>query len=279
MIGCDIEEILEISPQCDERFIDQQSVPELADLHIGVSGVSTLQEHYKVGRKNPMHHALLFSVAGEIEVTTESGICKVAHGQLIYFPAGQPFLMQLKSKMWRKVWFELDDNSVWRRYLANQPLVVDCRQTHQLYHLLSLLYYEKSVELRRPLVKQLDGYIKQSLKVEHTSNADEQRLTQVIDQLEAKLHYPWTVDDMAQLANYSAPHLHRLFQKQFARSPLQQLIEMRMQKAKYLLANTNWSSEQIAEQVGYADVFNFAKRFKKSVGLAPGQYRKSNKSA
>ncbi|WP_016956129.1 AraC family transcriptional regulator [Catenovulum agarivorans] len=278
MIGCDIEEILEISPECDERFIDQQAVPELAELNIGVSGVSTLQDYYKVGRKSPMHHALLFSVAGEIEVTTEQGVYKVGHGQLIYFPAGKPFLMQLKTTQWRKVWFELDDIPKWRKRLAEQPLVVDCRQTHQLYHLLSLLYYEKSAELRQPLIKQLNGYIKQSLNVKQHINVEEQRLNQVIDQMEAKLHFPWTVDDMAKLAKYSAPHLHRLFQQQFARSPLQQLIEMRMQRAKYLLANTNWSIEQIAEQVGYADVFNFAKRFKKSVDLAPGQYRKSKKN-
>ena len=50
---------------------------------------------------------------------------------------------------------------------------------------------------------------------------------------------------------------------------------LRMQRARNLLLKTQWPISYIAHYVGYANVFTFSKRFKKSVGKPPREFREA----
>lgn len=56
---------------------------------------------------------------------------------------------------------------------------------------------------------------------------------------------------------------------------LQDITSGRIQRACTLLANTNLSVGEIAEQCGYASTSHFIKLFRKLMGCAPMGYRKS----
>lgn len=268
-------DILEIGEQCNERFVDRDRTPEMKTLNCSDSGVSNLAGRYCVARSNPEWHAIIFTVAGAIELHTEQGHQTVEKCNLIVLPAGKPFVIELEAPNFDSVWFHLDRCQTWDKLISCLPSVSFCDMNQQVYHLLSLIYYEADVGLRQPAIKQLKNYLNKTLNKPNTTSVDSQRIWQLKQALEKQLHYPWTVQEMAEKINYSAPHLHRLFQRHFDRSPLQHLIFLRMERAKYLLLNSDWSIEQIAEQVGYSDVFNFSKRFKKSVGKAPGKFRQN----
>ena len=49
----------------------------------------------------------------------------------------------------------------------------------------------------------------------------------------------------------------------------------RLKRAKNLLRGTNMSVENIAAEVGYENVENFNRLFKKTLGKTPLQYRKN----
>ena len=51
------------------------------------------------------------------------------------------------------------------------------------------------------------------------------------------------------------------------------LTQARMEYACYLLSYTNYSLEQIADTVGYADSASFAHRFKQLYQISPGRWR------
>ena len=51
------------------------------------------------------------------------------------------------------------------------------------------------------------------------------------------------------------------------------LTQARMEYACYLLRYTNYSLEQIADTVGYADSASFAHRFKQLYQISPGRWR------
>lgn len=269
------ENILEIGDDCDERFVDRNKVSEMEQLDINISGVSNLKGHYRVGRNSPISHAILYSVEGAIKLHTEEGVQVVEKCNLITLPAHKPYLMELEAPLWNMVWFDLNDGDRWRELCIHRPTVARCDSGRQLFHLLSFIYYEKNKDLRKPAIKQLEYYIEETLCAPLPGSSESQRIDQLIRDMEKRLHCPWSIAEMSELIQYSAPHLHRLFQSRFGRSPIQHLIFLRMERAKYLLNYTTWSIEQIAEQVGYQDVFNFSKRFKKSVGIAPGQYRRA----
>ncbi|MGJ8679302.1 AraC family transcriptional regulator [Paraglaciecola sp.] len=268
-------EALVIGPKCDERFVECDNTPELKRLYCALSGVSNLVGSYKVARANPEWHALVYVVGGELDLQTESGQQTVSPCHLVTLPAGKPFIMDLKAENLDIVWFHLDQGQHWDVLLKDRPDVEFCEVTQQIYHSLSLIYYEPQSALHKPVFIQLENYILDSLNSSKARSHESQRIWQLQQELEKRLHFNWTVDAMAAIANYSSPHLHRLFQREFNRSPVQHLIHLRIERAKYLLTHTDWTLEQIGEQIGYSDVFNFSKRFKKSVGIAPGLFRKS----
>lgn len=269
------ENILEIGDTCNERFVDCDKVPELKQLEINISGVSNLSGHYRVGRNAPVSHTVVYCVKGAITLYTEAGKTIVEKGNLITLPANTPYLMVLDEPFFNMVWFDLEDSARWRDLCIHRPTVARCDSGRQLFHLLSFIYYERNADLRKPVLKQLGYYLEETLCAPLPGTSESQRIDQLIRDIEKRLHCSWSIKEMSELIQYSAPHLHRLFQNKFSRSPIQHLIFLRMERAKYLLNHTTWSIEQIAEQVGYQDVFNFSKRFKKSVGIAPGKYRRS----
>lgn len=272
-------DVLEIGPECNERFVECNKVPELDELDIKLCGVSYLEGKYRVGRTDPVCHTLFYVVDGELELFNGAGQQTVGKGQLVTLPAHKPYLIDLQADNFSMVWFDLNNSKHWQDLCVRRPSVSLCESARQIFHLLSFIYYERSIALRQSSIKQLEYYLDATLSVESSRPPDYQKLDQLIRDIEKKLHFSWTVQDMGEIIHYSSPHLHRLFQKRFGRSPIQHVIFLRMERAKYLLKNTTWSIEQIAEQVGYNDVFNFSKRFKKSVGLAPGFYRRTNKAS
>jgi YesN/AraC family two-component response regulator len=50
----------------------------------------------------------------------------------------------------------------------------------------------------------------------------------------------------------------------------------RIERAQYLIATTNMSYTQIAEETGFANLPYFSKIFKKVTNLTPAEYKRSN---
>jgi AraC-like DNA-binding protein len=82
-----------------------------------------------------------------------------------------------------------------------------------------------------------------------------------------------TVEEMARQAGYSRAHFTRAFKEVLTRSPQGFMIEMRIDRAKDLLQNTTQTVTQIAEVLGYPDIFHFSKQFKQRTTMTPTQFR------
>lgn len=266
-------DVLDIGPECDERFLDWQKVPELEALDIQLCGVSHLAGRYSVGRTDPIAHTVLYSVDGCVELFTREGQQTVEKGMVIILPAHEPFLIELHGSTWSMCWFDFADGPRWRDAFKSRRSLEVCEGGRRIFHAVSLIYYEKDKELRQPMVRYLERYLNQTMNANDLVSPELQRLRQLFRDVEKRLHYPWSVEEMCELIHYSPPHLHRLCRKHFGRSPLQQVIHMRMERAKHFLSSTTWPIEQVSEQVGYHDIFSFSKRFKKSVGVSPAKYR------
>lgn len=65
-----------------------------------------------------------------------------------------------------------------------------------------------------------------------------------------------------------------IFKKEEGRTFYDYLIDMRLEKAKELLRNTNLKIYEIAESVGYTNFNYFTTLFKKVIGVSPNEYRK-----
>ncbi|MFX3648513.1 MAG: helix-turn-helix domain-containing protein [Paenibacillus sp.] len=88
-------------------------------------------------------------------------------------------------------------------------------------------------------------------------------------------HYsePITAEELAQRYHCSTSYLSRLFKNQIGLGPIEYLIHVRVHRAKQYLLRSEARIQEIASNVGYADMYYFSRLFKKHTGLSPLQFR------
>ncbi len=77
--------------------------------------------------------------------------------------------------------------------------------------------------------------------------------------------------ELAQTAQLSAFHFTRVFRASAGLPPHEYLLNLRIARAKQLL-NAGTALAEVAELTGFYDASHFIKRFKRIVGVSPGQY-------
>lgn len=82
-----------------------------------------------------------------------------------------------------------------------------------------------------------------------------------------------TVDQLAAKAQVPRWRYTQLFKEVTGQIPLDYINGLRMNRAKQLLLMTGDRIHEIAQNVGFTSEYYFNRRFKQSVGLAPGKYR------
>ncbi|MCY9661678.1 response regulator [Paenibacillus chondroitinus] len=83
-----------------------------------------------------------------------------------------------------------------------------------------------------------------------------------------------SLQQVASHVHLNAAYFSHLFKKETGRSFVNFLIDVRMDKAKLLLSNTNLNVTEVSGRVGYDLPNYFAKLFKINTGLSPKEYRK-----
>jgi transcriptional regulator GlxA family with amidase domain len=99
------------------------------------------------------------------------------------------------------------------------------------------------------------------------------RIGEVIEYLEQNYQSRIYLDEMAGRACMSKRHFHRIFRNATGDSPLDYLIQIRLQKARELLRTTCLPVSDVAYEVGFTDVNHFIKKFKKHLQVTPHKYR------
>jgi AraC family transcriptional regulator, arabinose operon regulatory protein len=86
----------------------------------------------------------------------------------------------------------------------------------------------------------------------------------------------WRVKALAKLSGLSEPHFYRRFRQVTGSSPIDWLQRERINHARGRLMQSNDPIKQVAEQIGYHDVFFFSRDFKDYTGLAASEYRRQH---
>jgi len=79
---------------------------------------------------------------------------------------------------------------------------------------------------------------------------------------------------MADMVNVSPGYFRALYKALFNVSPIQDLLNARLESAKALLVTTDNTISAIAESCGFVDENYFARAFKSHVKMTPSEYRK-----
>ena len=88
-----------------------------------------------------------------------------------------------------------------------------------------------------------------------------------------------TIRDVAKAANLSQFHLIRVFRSETGKTPHEYLMDLRLAKAKQLLADRRFTIKEIAFQCGFQQPGSFSRVFRKRLGAPPRAYRMARVSA
>ncbi len=103
----------------------------------------------------------------------------------------------------------------------------------------------------------------------HTHYKIQNAIKYISDNYSSKI----SLETVAAKACMSKYHFSRSFKKATGTTYQDHLNGCRIEKAKELLKNSNLPITEIAYAVGYADITNFERIFKRIAGLAPSQYK------
>lgn len=86
-----------------------------------------------------------------------------------------------------------------------------------------------------------------------------------------------TLDKLAEINHISKYHLAHAFTEEYGISPINYLINKRIQEAEHLLETTDFSLSLISSTTGFSSSSYFAQIFKKQKGCTPREFRKRSK--
>lgn len=101
------------------------------------------------------------------------------------------------------------------------------------------------------------------------------KLSQVIQMMEANIEDPISPADLAEEVGMSTRQLERLFRRYLNRSPKRYYMELRLQKARNLLMQTDMSVINVALACGFASPSHFSKCYRAHYRTTPYRERGS----
>ncbi len=91
-------------------------------------------------------------------------------------------------------------------------------------------------------------------------------------------HYtePLSNDVLASLVGVSTVWFRKLFKDVYGVSPISFARSLRMERAKEMLVGDFGTVSDVAVSLGYANVYDFSRDFKRHIGIPPSEYAKRN---
>jgi len=215
------------------------------------------------------HHQLFFPLAGGATCVVAQRTYKVGPGQCILYPAGiEHYCIP-------------DDNS---KYLVTDLDELP-EKLQNLEHLvvsvpppLQAFFYfaEKQLDYRvnKSLEKSMGALVEELLRELDFQPRVDLRIARVMAFFERDPSASASLDELSSIAGLSLSQFKALFKKETGKTAGEFLRDLRMEKAKALLVNTDYPIGIVAEMVGYFDASSFSHRFSSHFGFPPRNLRR-----
>jgi AraC family transcriptional regulator len=117
----------------------------------------------------------------------------------------------------------------------------------------------------------------QSRSSSMTRSLDRRRAVEAALWIDTYAHEPVSLERMAREAGLSPFHFLRLFAKVLGVTPHQYLVRSRLRRAARLLAGDERSITEVALDVGFEDLSNFVRTFRRAAGVSPRRFRQASR--
>lgn len=116
----------------------------------------------------------------------------------------------------------------------------------------------------------------QRVPLRHFVGKQSMKLVTAVELMEANIREPISQFDLADYVDLSRRQLQRLFQKYLLCTPSRYYLQLRLQRARELLLQTDLSLVEIAAQTGFVSNSHFSKSYKELYGYSPSGERRGD---
>jgi AraC-like DNA-binding protein/ligand-binding sensor protein len=111
--------------------------------------------------------------------------------------------------------------------------------------------------------------------IEELSEHRHRIVEQAIGYMRDRLDQPLSLTEVASAVAVSPRHFARLFKQATGQTPVEFLIDLRLERAKELLKVPDNRVTDVCNEVGYSSLSYFVRLFKRRFGVTPGKYARS----
>lgn len=258
-------------------------------------------QNFQMGFHSHEAIEIMYVISGECHVELKSECVSLKKGQFILIDSNidhrliieQPkscrmlnveFILKDKSGVFPSINELSQENDHLRALLNNKQDFIVLKDLEGLYHTLKSLVLELGEKDQRNSQIIVQTLISQLiLKMARIAEQSKHRASlptdiyvkKVINYIHHHYDVDLKVDDLAELVYLHPSYLHRIFKESMDCTIMEYITEIRMDRAKMLLAKTEIPITDISEYVGINSRQYFSYLFKKVTGETPQNYRKT----
>lgn len=148
------------------------------------------------------------------------------------------------------------------------------RKIHREYLIKPLHYKEMIHGLIQQLMVDIDREYLHNKQDDNTNSSLFSAFQSLRIQMLTYCEEDWTIERMCKMVSLEKSQFYSYYNLFFNTSPKRDLLNARIDKAKYLLTNEALTIKQIAQSTGFSDIYHFSRYFKKQCGCSPSNFRK-----
>lgn len=228
-------------------------------------------------RKTGRHlYCFIYILSGFARYQFRDQIIDVKSGQILFLTKGCIYTIFVGSNDYHYIYVDFDVATQYAPSL--KPAVYEIRNqemTENLFRKMDKQWFYKKpayhLQCKSILYEIFSRIIQnQTIYIPSTKN---EKIRSAVTYMESNfMNKDLSVPMLAGLANMSEAHFRRLFRDIYLMTPIQYLGQLRIDRAKDLLKDGDYSIHRIAELVGYSSIYYFSQAFKNKTGISPSRF-------
>lgn len=121
--------------------------------------------------------------------------------------------------------------------------------------------------------KMRQAHDQQRLPIQTRLGVHNAKVVSIIETMEENIAEPLSIQDLADKAGFSRRQMERIFSQHAGRSPARFYLDIRLQRARHLLYQSDMPMLDIAISTGFVSASHFSKAYKEMYGRSPREER------
>ncbi len=242
-------------------------------------GQESCDNGYSFGPASRDYYLIHFIISGKGSFKTDRGQFSLSKGDLFIIRPNEMTVYAADVKdPWTYIWIGFEcslPESISRQAAFIQKDVIHIPSCEHIFKDMFdcvRINYTKELYLCSKLYELFSVLIEADFNSE-LHNVQENYVLKAKNYIETSYVTDIRVESIAKSLGIDRRYFCTLFKKHTGLSPQQYIINLRMNKAAALMTEHNYTPTQAALSVGYHDIFNFSRMFKKSFGVSPLRYK------